>query len=145
MVELVSYPLALISGYNVLETSTRKSCYKNLALQGLFDDMQKGRKQEYQRLFSETAKQGSGDVVEAISALESKYRIDVRHKLESLGMHGLGDYWKVLKRNQKQDALMLTATVSGVVLGAMYTLADHSWVKKLGSVIGLDHNEAKER
>lgn len=45
LVELASYPLALVSGYTVFETSVRKVCYKNLASQGLFDDMQKARKQ----------------------------------------------------------------------------------------------------
>lgn len=69
----------------------------------------------------------------------------MRHKLQSLGMHNLEDYWHTLKRNQKQDALMLAATVSGVVLGAMYTMADHSWVQKLGSALGIDKDETKER
>lgn len=131
--EWAAYPLALIAGYNVFETAVRKACYKNIASQGLFNDLQNTRKQEYQALFKTAQSHPDQNMTYAIKALETDYRLHVKERFQILGMHGAGDYWQVLKRNQKQDVLMLAATVSGVVLGALLTISDHSWVQKLGS------------
>lgn len=123
--EIAAYPLAAIAGYSVIGTEMRKASYKNLVTQGLFNDLQQIRKAEYQSILREATESGGKDMVPAIHKLELEYRDAVRERFQSMGIKSMEDYWQILKRNQKQNVAILGATVSGVVLGAILTVANN--------------------
>lgn len=127
--ELMAYPVAAVAGYSVLDTEIRKASYKNLVTQGLFKDLQLDRRAKYHEIFDHAMQNPGTNTVPAIKDLEIEYRSAVRDRFKAMGLNHTADYWEVLKRNQKQNVAILGATVSGVVLGGLLTMASnkHWW------------------
>lgn len=132
-----SIPAALVPGYFATEISIRRGAYKNLARHGLFNPEQAERNKEYTTIFERVAKGEAINPAAEFKWSEGKYRALVKNKFESMGLHGLSDYWKILARNQKLDALVLGATVSGIALGATLAVANmRDWAKYNARVNG---------
>lgn len=119
LVDAISYGVAGYSGWLATDLSIRTGMYKNLASQGVFDDIQKQRKSDYQNLLREAETGNQIILPEKIRVLEETYRDSVRQRIEGLGIKGMEDWWKLLKRNQKMDAIVQGLTVSGIAIGAL--------------------------
>lgn len=117
--DTLSYAVAIGTGWAATDLSVRGSMYKNFAAQGVFNELQASRKEQYKALLDDIAKGNKVGVPQRVHNIESAYRDLTAQKFKDLGVNGFQDWWKTLKRNQKVDALVSGLTVSGVVIGAL--------------------------
>ncbi len=124
VVNMLTYPVAAYLGYTTIETAIRKSMYENFAKRGVFNDLQQQRKTQYLAAIAESEKRGDGKskLAATIEKVEDDYRLNVRQWFRHHGLYDAGDFWQTLQHNQKIDALVMGATVSGIALGALLTV-----------------------
>lgn len=123
-INLVTYPFSAIAGFYVGDMFARKFAYKNLARHKYFDPFQK---KEQKAIFeaAEKALGGEANFAKEMEGIQAAYRSEVREVFRGLGLKNSLDYWKLLHRNQKVEALAYGMTVTGVGIGALHSIHDH--------------------
>lgn len=136
LVNVGSYAVSGFSGYYTADINIRKSMYKNFATKGLFDDLQKARKAEYEVLFKTLEQNDNHHVADQVVEIEERYRIAVRNRFRTMGLSDMQDYWKVLNRNQKIDTATTALTVAGVAIGALISVTHNQEIAELLGIRG---------
>lgn len=143
IIELAGYPAAAAATFFVGRSSVRKNVYKNLASNGIFDDLQAQRKSDIKALGARIATDSSVHGPTEIEGIHARYREAVKERFESWKFKGLKDHWRGLHSNQKIECLAFAAGTSAILLGACLTIAEHM---READKIALQKNRAdKER
>lgn len=123
--EWLPYPVAAAIGYYSFDVEVKKSIYRNVAKHGYFNDMQTIRNRDYEAVLQRGAQDGKS-IANELHTIEEKYR-DVVHTTfrDKLGMTGMKDYWQGIQRNQKISALVMGATVTSIIVGAVLLIKEN--------------------
>lgn len=123
-VSFASLPLAFLGAFKAAQIRIRRGLYKNLAVQGAFDDLQKERHEVYKQITKDCLDDKLPHIREEVIKLEEAYHDAVVDRVHKLGYANLSDQFKSLKRNEKLDSILLFAGVSSVTIGALLTIAN---------------------
>ncbi len=124
-IKVVAYPASIYSGYVAAVSIIRNEIYKNVAVTGQFEAAKKRMKLDPLREAMRDPKHPMhAHLPELLEKLNEDFRVTVNNKFREMGLKNVGNYWKGLNRNQKIEAATLGMTVSGIVLGAMLTVAN---------------------
>lgn len=124
LIDGISYLVSGYSGWMATDLSIRSSMYKNFAAQGVFNDLQKERNADYKKILDKIAGGDKDKIAETVHALEEGYRLKVRERFKEIGIDGMSDWWRTLKRNQRMDAIVNGLTVSGIAIGALMLVSN---------------------
>lgn len=124
VLSIAAVPTALFGAFKAAQIRVRRALYKNLAVQGVFDDLQAERSKQYDKMVSDCLEGKTPHIREAQKELEEAYHADVVERVRTLGYEKLTDQFASLKRNEKLDSILLFAGVSSITIGALLTIAN---------------------
>ncbi len=132
------YPIAAIPGYLYSRVYIRRNAYKNLAKHHVFDHLRPAENAGIQAIFGlADAEINKNDpkikgLLESISKPENcaneiakvheEFRLGVKQIFENKKMTNVMHYWKCLHSNQKWEAVIQGLAVTGIGLGAMFSI-----------------------
>lgn len=132
ILRILSVPVAALVGGYYTNVAVRKRLYTNFWHQGFFKSHQAERHKQYQEAIAAARAGILEDPPKVFSEIENLYRDKVAEgELAKIGLKNFSNYFRGLERHQKTDVVFYSATITGVMLGGMLSLANNiGWVRK---------------
>ena len=144
VLKAVSIPVAMFSGFFVLQRRVNKNAYDVAKSHGAFDKemhetSEKARLNLQQGISGEiTAK----EFQKTARKLRRNYSESVKKTMQKLELDDFPKVWHHISKDAREKAIIEGMTVAGIAVGALLTIADNRW---LSGQLKRDDKDEKSR